>query len=295
MLQHISPRQREILALISRYGVLGSNTLHVLLKEVVDRECLRKTLKRMEEQNLISRIFLGSGGAPMAHWMIPDDDTMKGQALRATGLDPKHFRLKRVRYSHAPHEGVCTLVQASLERQMPRLWIYRESTADFRNLPPHLISEHSEESGNIPDLCVGVPGRNADPLISDKGYRWIGVEVDRTSRSKKRIAHRVNLYTKRTGFSGLLYLVPTLAAVKSVREIYLTRGDKSAYRLRGAAQSFLAVGVFPKSLFDVNAMRVWVGEHEIPLSTWLSLFALHDAHERDRELSGMAAGTGRGA
>lgn len=293
MVHHISPRQKEIMYLISKYGVLGSGTIRKILKEPVGTDCLRKSLSRMEEQNLIARIHVGSGGKPEAHWMIPDDDTMKGRALRATGIDPSIFRLKRVRYSHAPHENVCTLVHVSLERQLPKVWIYRESTENFKNLPAHLISKTSEEQGNIPDLCVGVPGRNADPLNSDEGYRWVGIEVDRTSRSKKRIAKRINLYTRRTGFSGLLYLLPTLAAARSVREIYRVRGDKTAYRLRGAASSFLAVGVVPKDLFDVNAMNIWVGDYEIPLSTWLSLFGLSEVHERDRVLSGLASDGGR--
>jgi len=295
MLHQISERQKEVLQLLSRYGVLGTKTIQMLVREATRYDCIRKTLKRMEEQDLICKVFTGSEGKPMAYWILPDDETAKGRALKATGLDPKFFRTKRVRYSHVPHESVCTLVHASLERQMPKLWIYRESTADFKNLPGHLISKNSEEQGNIPDLCVGVPGRNADPLISERGYRWIGVEVDRTNRSKVRIARRLNLYTKHTAFSGLLYLLPTPAALRSVREIFLKRTDKSAYRLRGASQSFLALGLCPENLFDVNAMRVWVGEHEIPLGTWISLFGLSEAHERDRVLLGPTGIMGRGA
>lgn len=288
MMKLYTPRQIEVLTMLSKYGVLGIKTIHSLMKEKVSIRRLRESLQIMESHDLISRFTLGTGGSPMSYWILPDENTAKGRAIHASGLDAKYFRNKRARYSHIPHENSCTLVQASIERQMPFLWIYRESTAAFKNLPSHLISEKAVDSGNIPDMCVGVPSKTADIAQSNKGYRWIGVEVDRTNRSKKRIAQRLNIYTKHTGFSGLLYLVPNMATVISLREIYSTRTDKNTYRLRGSTKSFLGIGVTPADLFDVNAMRVWWGEHEIPLSTWLSLFALSESHERDQALSGLS-------
>ena len=287
-MKHCTPRQTEILTLLSKYGVLGIKTLQTLMKEKIEIRRLRESLLVMESHDLVSRFILGTGGSPMSYWILPDERTARGKALLVSGLEAKYFRCKNARYSHLPHENSCTLVHASLERQMPALWIYRESTATFKNLPGHLISERATDIGNIPDLCVGVPRKNVNSAESDKGYRWISVEVDRTNRSKKRIAQRVNTYTKHTGFSGLLYLVPSKAAVISLREIYATRADKSAYRLRGSTESFLAIGVTPTDLFDVNAMRVWCGKHEIPLSTWLSLFAISESQERDRALSGLS-------
>lgn len=290
-MREYTPRQIEILTLLSKYGVLGSKMIQSLLKQNVGMNRLRESLQGMEGRDLICRFNFNPGGTPMSYWMLPDEDSAKGRAIRASGLKEIFFRHKRGRYSHIPHENFCTLVHASLERQMPTLQIIREATKNFGALPKHLISARAEDDGYTPDLCVGVPGKNLVQAQPKSGLRWIAVEVDRSNRSKKRMAQRMNIYTKHTAFSGLLYLVPNVATAKSLREIYVTRGGKNTFRLRGAATSFLAVGTVPNNIFDVNEMSIWCGDHEIPLSAWLSLFALNEAQERDDALSGLSGHT----
>jgi hypothetical protein len=286
-----SPRQLEILLLLAKYGVLGTVTIQMLLKEVVAMDKLRLTLKVMERRFMICRTLFHPGGTPMSHWMLPEDKKSQSQALKATGLDERFLRRKAVRYSHIPHEIVCTLVQASLERQMPKLWIAREATGGFDNLPNHLLSRFAKEKGYKPDLCLGIPNELGDSAHSTSAFRWIAVEVDRSYRSQKRIAQRLNVYTKHTAFSGLLYLMPTVGTQATLQRIYDTRGGKDNLRLHGSSKAFLAIGTVPDALFDVNAKSVWCGPQEISLATWLSLFMLREAEHRDRALSDFASVT----
>lgn len=288
MVSKPSPRQLEVMSLLVRYGVLGIRTIHTLLQVPATMAQLLETLKGMEKRGLVCRLLFHPGGAPMSHWMLPLEQSSQGKALLATGLDVRFLRRKSVRYSHVPHENVCTLVQASLERQMPKLWIVREATSAFENLPKHLLTKLAKEKGYTPDLCIGIPSERADAAQSDAAYRWIAVEVDRSYRSHKRIAQRLNVYTKHTAFSGLLYFMPTPGTKATLQRIYDTRGGKDNLRLHGSAKSFLAIGTVPDSLFDVNAMSVWCGPQEISLATWLSLFSISEAAKRDHALSGFA-------
>lgn len=282
MNRNYTQRQIEILTLLAKYGVLGTRDIRLLLKESVADNRLRESLQSMEARGYICRLALGTGGRPMNYWMLPDEDTAKGRALQVSGLKLKFFRNKRVRYSHIPHESFCTYVHASIERQMPSLLVYREATNHFNTLPDHLLSEKAKENGYTPDLCIGVPSPTANIAHSNKGYRWIAVEVDRTMRSKKRIAQRLNIYTKHTAFSGLLYLVPSESAVRSVMEIYESRGGKNSFRLRGTSDSFLCVGTTENQLFDVSRKPVAVDGKVLSMGTWLSLFSISEAHERDK-------------
>ena len=280
-----SPRQLEILTLLAKYGVLGSVPIRKLLMEDVSKICLRHSLRGMEQRGLVCRYNFAPGGSPMSHWMLPEEGSVQAEVLAATGLERRFLRRKCVRYSHAPHEGLCTLVHASLERQMPKLWIAREATGTFDDIPKHLLSGLAKENGYTPDLCVGVPNERADAASLVNPHRWIAVEVDRTYRSHKRLAQRLNIYTKHTGFSGLLYLMPTVGTRTVLQRIYDVRGGKETLRLHGSANAFLAVGTVPDDLFDVNSMRVWCGEYEISLSGWLSLFSQKNAEARDQSLS----------
>ncbi len=288
MRQGYTPRQVEILRLLAKYGILGIVTIRTLLKEVVTMAQLRETLQGMDKRGLVCRVLFNSGGTPMSYWMLPEEESVQGKALQATGLNEKFLRRKIVRYTHAPHEGICTLVQASLERQMPKLWIAREATSSFDNLPSHLLSIRAKEKGYKPDLCVGIPSERNDPTRTTTSFRWIAVEVDRSYRSHKRLAQRLNVYTKHTAFSGLLYLMPTVGTQAILQRIYDTRGGKDTLRLHGTSNAFLAIATVPGSLFDVNKKSIWCGGQELSLATWLSLFSLKDAEERDHALSGFS-------
>jgi hypothetical protein len=222
---------------------------------------------------------------PGHYWMIEQNPSSKEIVLARTGLDQSQLRSKNPHWSQYPHEAICTLFQASLERQMPSLWILREATGNFKDLPDHLLSDRIRENGYTPNLCLGIPLERSNASYSGaKAYRWIAVEIDRTHRSHKRIAARANIYSRHTAFAGLLYFMPNEGNRESLTKIYNDRGAKKSLRISGGSDTFLATAVMPQTLFDVNEMKVKCASHTIPLSTWLALFALSEVRQRDANL-----------
>ncbi len=277
-------RQNEVLTLLSKYGVMSSRVLVQLLSDQISMSWLRGLLSNLERKNLIVKASCSIGGSPTHYWMLPDTDSSRSRTALRSGVHTSLFRHKRTRFSHYPHENICTLFQASLERQMPSLKIFRESTNNFDRLPEHLLSERVRENGYTPDICIGIPVHGSENTSSKISFRWIAVEIDRSWRSKKRISQRVNIYARHTAFAGLLYLVPNERDIENLREIYATRGGKESLRILGTRNAFLATAVVPHTLIDISKMKVWCGPHEIFLSTWIAMFAAGESQERDRLL-----------
>lgn len=278
-------RQNEILTLIGRYGVLDSYTLLELLHPRPTLKSLQLTLKRLEKNELLVSGTPKLRGSSTKYWMFKKSEVALERILARTGLDESALRNKSTHWSQYPHEAICSLVQAAIERQMPSLLVLREATDSFKDLPEHLLSERVQKNGYMPDLCIGIPLERTDASYSAaKAYRWIAVEVDRSFRSHKRIAARANIYSRHTAFAGLLYFMPHESGCKTLAQIYGNRGAKNSLRISGGSETFLATSVMPEKLFDVNGLSVRCGEHSLSLSTWLALFALSEVRQRDTNL-----------
>ncbi len=284
-------RQNEILTLLARYGVMSTTTLTQLMSSKISDSWLRESLYILQKRNLVRRGTILLRGRPSQYWTLGNSPKIMEHTMQRTGLNESQMRDKSAHWSSFPHEDLCTIFQASVERQMPSVCILRESTNNFKTLPDHLLSERVKQNGYIPDMCLGIPTRFSKAPISDKGYRWIAVEIDRTHRSHKRMAARANIYTRHTSFAGLLYFMPDERSAHLVTKIYRSRGAASSSRITGGTDSFLATSCVPKSIFDVNTLLVNCGEFELPLPTWLALFSVCETHKRDAALVEFSSNT----
>ena len=277
-------RQNEVLGLLAHHGVMNSYTLSQLIKPALSTSRLRNVLATLKKNKLIVSGTLKIDGSPANYWMLASGDKVAERVMDITGLAASDLRLKSSHWSQYPHENLCTLFQAAVERQMPSVKVLRESANSFSELPDHLIVDQIRDNGYLPDICLGVPTSEPSDTNTEATYKWVAVEIDRTNRSKKRIAARTNIYSRHTSFDGLLYLMPDERAVRVLGEIYNTEGASESLRISGSKTSFLATGKAPRHLFSVNDLRLLCGEQEVLFTDWLSMIALSNTKGRDELL-----------
>lgn len=283
-------RQNEILTLLARYGVMDATTLMKLMNSAPSKRSVQITLRRLAEKGLIVQGNIKISGTAAHYWMIDPNEAVQEVVQARTGVSSDHFRERSIHWSQYPHEAICTIFQASIERQMPSLWVLREGTRNFKSLPEHLISDRVKENGYTPDLCIGIPLQKTNSAYAGSGaYRWIAVEIDRTPRSKKRISSRANIYSRHTSFAGLLYFVPNIQSIEQLSKIYTDRGAKKSLRISGGSDTFLASAVSSDALFDVNLKMVRCGQTEVSLATWIALFSVSEVRRRDDVLNSIVS------
>ena len=275
-------RQQEIFTLLARHGVMDTNTLMQLFKAAPkSRSTIREALSALHAKGLIRCGTLKLGGSPSRYWHIANDKASIKRVLAITGLGLEQIRIKSCHWSQFPHENLCTLFEASIQRHCPSISVLREGSNGFKNLPEHLLCEQIIESGYMPDLCLGIPFIHGD---SDQFYhlkKWIAVEIDRTMRSHLRLAQRMNIYTRHTAFNGLLYLMPEESSRRTLSKIYNHRKAATSPRIEGANQTFLASGCIQKSLCKPSSFTVHCNENETSLHNWLAMIGATEFHQRD--------------
>jgi len=275
-------RENQILSLLARYGVMDTRTLKMLMGASLGDSHIRHLLRNLRLKGLVHKKSHTLNKFSANYWMLKNEPILQQAALKKGGLSADDLRHKRLHWSQVPHENLCTILHASFERSIRGLWIIREGSEGFKDLPAHIISKRVRDNGYLPDMCIGVPSYDANTGFSDGSYRWIAVELDRTDRSRDRISRRMNIYSRHTNFDGLLYLTAEeLKTSKKMRRLYNDDGAKEAYRIEGGKDTFLALGVAPNRLFDPNQVLIKCGKHKIPLSSWIALFAFADVDRRD--------------
>lgn len=277
-------RRNEILSLFVRYGILDINAIDAILKGEIGKKRIHKVLQDLVGKGFVRCGTIKLGGTPSHYWCLAQDEETQKRALAITGQDSRECRTKSCHWSQYPHEALCSYFQASILRQMPSVHVLREASRAFKELPEHLISEEFAEMGYLPDMCLGIPS-----LVGKEGeektvLKWVAVEIDRSARSKKRLISRTNIYSSHTAFSGLLYLTPDENEAKKLGAIYEDGGAKSSLRIKGANESFLALGTVPKGLIDVRERVLNCGGKSLSICEWLSLTALRSTRSRDAGL-----------
>ena|GEM_PF-2385323 len=280
-------KQNQVLFMIAKYGVMSSRTVWELLDKKISYGAVRKLLNKLEERGLIVRPTELFGGQPVHYWMLSREKKSIAETVRLTGLPESQIVQSKMRYTHFAHEDLCTLFQLSMERGDPRIKVLRNKRGLNPELPAHLMMKRIVDQGYCPDLCLGIPQYSDTDWSKPSRYVWIAVEIDRSYRTATRLARRMNVYTKHTLFSGVLYFMPSSGTAKDLQNLYARRGGKDSLRLLGTKTAFLASAQLEKSRFSHWNLKVFVGGHEISLKDWLLIFSAVPRERRDKFLEEM--------
>lgn len=260
-----------------------------LFEERIGSRWIRQILNVLEKKGLIVRATSSMAGRPSDYWMLSKDGISLSRIEGYTGTPSSTFRIKNTRYTHYPHEDLCTLFQVSIERQFPSVTVIRESTMGFDIVPNSILSKRLRNLGYAPDLILGITKPESHDSVKHSPACWIAVEIDRSYRSLKRVSQRVNVYSRHTGFDGVLYLMPKESMVTGLHKVFMNRGASNSSRIKGAGLSFLASGVSQKQIFDLSTFQVKLADNAISLSSWLSIFALVQMADRDRKIQRLSS------
>jgi hypothetical protein len=269
-----APRQSQVLALIIKYGLISTKTVWELMDREISLHQVRGILYELQKKNLIispNQIF---GPTALKYWSLPLDSKRLRSISQIMEFPFEELRHSAVRFNEYPHEDLCTIIQASIERVDSSLKVFRARARKYFGIPDWLISARIKRLGYCPDLILRLPVYEGAGEMKPNAYRWIAVEVDRTYRTRKRLAQRLTVYTKHTQFGGLLYFLPTSGSAKKLHQIYEIRGGKENLRLHNGHETFLATAVPPKSLFNPDELKVFVGTGETRLLDWLAIFSM---------------------
>lgn len=264
----------KILDALREYGILSIRSLSEIL-DYRDAVELRERVLRLEHAHYLRRRIYHLRGQTSIAFQINQDRRAREKVAELLGGNIEGLRQRALRGADFMHEDFISRVQFRLRNAFKlahciRDWRYWESSEARKLLPKGF-----DDLSLLPDLtlALSVEDEGAATTTSPRRLAWIGVEIERTEKSRARLRQKLKFYAARSAFDGVLYLSPTNELLDIQRRIFSQEVVGATTRIAHYPEGFLAQGILSASSFDPRLMSVRCGAHRLPLATWLHFLA----------------------
>jgi len=189
-------RDREILAKLSRYGILSTSQIKRIFFPDVDLTTVRRRLRILEAARFIFRIpGLDDGGLG---WAL----TQKSAAELGSSFPIRHFNRNSIE-----HDVLLSEVRLSLEGiGLGAGWI-----------PEHVLKRKTPKASYleerfVPDALLTVTNHNKN--------RVVALELELNAKNKKRYEKILQKYLRMKNLWALWYLVPSESVGKMLESVW---------------------------------------------------------------------------
>lgn len=189
-------RDREILAKLSRYGILSTNQIRRVFFSEVDLTTVRRRLRILEAAGFIFRVpGLDDGGLG---WAL----TQKSATELGSSFPIRHFNRNSV-----GHDILLSEVRLKLESVgLGASWI-----------PEHVLKRKTPKTSYLEERFV------PDALftvINQNKQRVVALELELNAKSKKRYEKILQKYLRMKNLWALWYLVPSESVGKMLEAVW---------------------------------------------------------------------------
>lgn len=264
----------RILEAFREYGILSVRSLSEILG-YVDAVELRERVLRLEHAHYVRRRIYHLRGSTSIAFQINQDERIREKVAGLIGRKPNELRQRALRGADFMHEDLISRVQFRLQNAFQLIHCIRDwrfyDCLEARKLLPKGFDDLSL----LPDLTIAMPVEDEAcvPRSGTRRLAWIGVEVERTEKSRTRLKQKLRFYAARSAFDGVLYLSPTTELLAIQRKIFMQQVAGSTTRIAHYPEGFLAQGILSEASFDPLSANIRCGGNYLPLVKWLHFLA----------------------
>lgn len=257
-------RGPQILKALAEYGPLSVRGLTEIILPLIPRRSLLFALGALEKKKLIKRlnyrIFRGAG----VFYRINDDEKLAETIAGKLGVPIEQLNIPKVLGLELLHSEGCAVLCERLRRELPGARVIREFSYSRIPAIESILLTSKRDLENRPDILILLKGER-------KGSRaFVGVELERIQKSRKRIAQKIHKYAAESRLDGVIYFCEEDSIGNRIRHIYQTKVLKRSIRIRHYGDDFLLFGrrsveMFPSTdlLFNsagrTTSLRKWIG------------------------------------
>ena len=274
----------EVIRLLHKYGVLSSRTLRMMMNPMPERRQLAKTLRLLHTRGLIVRQAQHFHGSPSPYHFLSQSRRARLKLAKILNLELADLSQRRLRYSHMMHEDMLSELQFNIEKHFPGAITVRDWQIHRSKVPELVMPRTLSKEDFYPDLIVGIKGSvQAEGNSKKSSIRWIVIELERSRKRHARVHLKLRDYAERTGFDGLLYVVPESVLEKRYQYYFRDKGAAKALHLRGLTEGYFATTHLPDDGFEISEHRLQLGKWQTTILKWMN-FLLHTTKHSRREI-----------
>ncbi len=251
---HPNIRGEQVIRLLTIHGALSFGALRQILTPPITEKRLRDVLARLVKSGMIRRRLIHQDGGSASYYDIAEPHRSD------LGLPTVHSFL-------LTHNDLCVLAVELLRKSFPEANYVREHdiprTKEYRNVMKY-------ENGTrdaLPDMLMVIRPH------ANEGATYIAIEIERSTKSTKRLLKKFSKYGARTLLDGIIYLSEDLRVLSALTSRYQAGGAGRALRVRHYKDHFFLVAGCPtKRLFEVSNPRNSL-DRPVSLISWIHTLA----------------------
>lgn len=257
----INVRGDEVLRLLATHEALSFGALRSLTEPPITEKKLRLALSRLSKKQIITRRRFDQFGGTAMFYEI-------AEPFRSD------LNLGKVHSSMLMHNDVCALTVETLRRVFRHTSFVTEFKIPKDPSLVHVMKYQKGVRDSLPDILMVIPDKTAQRST------FIAFEIERFTKSTKRLMRKLRRYGAGTLLDGVVYLAPERNILRVVADRYKLVVAEKAARIRHYKEHFLVTAGHPtKQMLGFKDPQNALGE-AISLIDWIHRLSSTSMSER---------------
>ena len=226
-------RRKQILLALNDNGPLSVEILAKIIRPRMSARSVQYAIKRLRERQLVVPHF-GSAHYNAGHFFRITHD-LEGRERIAKWLNLPTWQLRQPKFfsKELEHSVQCDLWEALLRDKFADAEILRDIQLLKRKLKQSSAPMDQAQADLVPDLLVQFRSARRDDSVS------VGVEIERTRKSERRLAIKLYKIIARTQLDGLIYVCEDGKVKDAIRAVLARQKILESPRIRHYGNAFL--------------------------------------------------------
>lgn len=266
-------RRIQVLAIIHEHGPLSLRTLQKIVTPAISLRRLQETTKRLCERGLLVRHIESLSRKGEYVYQLGRSVSARNKICSLLHVERKELEQVTGRGKELAHTEQCALWAELFKLVFPEAKVIRD-LAICRNLKAKDDFTPEKYSLDlVPDILLEFPKQPGLEKV------MLGIEIERTLKSKVRLADKLRRLVTRTQLDGVLYICEGGEIETAVQSIFLGQNHKKSRRIGQYANNFLLF--FNRSVDKVSSLDCLNAESKVvALRKWVTVCRSTPLHQR---------------
>lgn len=257
-------RGPQVLAILKSNGPLSFYGLSSLVTPPMTAPRLHETLGRLLKKKLIvkrhEKVYRGHG----TFYQIPQELPKRRAVANILECEPDVLRQFQYRSRDLLHAELCALWRRELQKVFPDAIVLRDFEIRHSDLAKQAMIGVSNQRDMTPDIIMMfVKNSHAEPVR-------IAVEIERSQKATVRLHGRIQKYSKKTAFDGVIYICSEERLADLVSNLYRKYYMKNVDRISHYGRHFFLFMSSDRPSLSIDSQLLTGEKSAVRLGHWVS-------------------------
>lgn len=267
-------RRRQILRVLYEHGPLSLRALQEVVEPKMSIRSVQHTVKRLCDKNLVVRRFHTLPKNVGNYYQLSQSDEARQKNSKLLALCPDQLIQPHVRTPELLHSEACAVWSRYFTDLIPGVAVVRDF--HFMKYPKIMEALHATTNDLElrPDLVLVIPTK------PEKGNLFVAVEIERTRKTRNRLAWKIRKLALQSKLDGVIYVCDKNSIAEKIRIIYSSNFMQKAHTINNYGHHYFLFSSSGLSPSGFTPRFTNTESKLIYITNWLQVLATTPKEDR---------------